>query len=529
MAKRETIPDGFPDPAMARPFPISENDTEAPLHPTSPIPSKLEELLVSIILLVILATGASDALAIGDSGGCTFDSGYARKLAFGTIPEVDSYIAENTLKLREHLDRKKLHLFKLNPAELKTWQDGIRKKMLHQPLPCSGSLGFPLDYAVANGNLDVVRWLLDMGVDPNARSPSQVRKSIFARCGYGMRYSDRPDGMSQEQTRQREIDAYRMLLARGANINDPNPFDSIDGCLYGEMYPAFKQLGARVTAKAFRSWVGSARMGGGSIRESAWAVVQELAKDQAFDFRGTEFEYSLLTSIDARADMPDYNAVIELNRRLSTIVRLSPGIIPGLPASPADVPGNFSPVRDECYFPEISAYPDFEFIALMRKDKSDAHSSREHDITEIIVGKTKEPVLLALINYRDAPTKWVIRRSKEAHILGVIVLHDRIRNRGDRDTLSFDPLRPAYLGSSYSCGVVVHANLNGMDEKRRYELDPFSSTNPASRAFSPFVLRGAPPLTVSDNDQFVVGDVLPSSVLISWPDSLRTKSAARSK
>lgn len=88
--------------------------------------------------------------------------------------------------------------------------------------------------AVGHGNLDVARWLLDLGVDPNATS-ANAKANVFTRCrsgGYGA-----PVGMSRQQSLERRLEAYRMLLARGADINALDPFHAIFGCLSREMLP----------------------------------------------------------------------------------------------------------------------------------------------------------------------------------------------------------------------------------------------------------------------------------------------------
>lgn len=461
--------------------------------------------------MTLLALAGGDALAIGDSGGCGSDREYARTLSFGSPSTVESYISASTSRRLEYLKRQSKPVAS-DPVAIKA----LRDEMLLQPLSCSHG-EYPLDYAVANGNLEVVRWLLDMGTDPSARSPMN-KSSIFTRCSSWMRLSGEQKVLSKEQIRQQMIEAYWLLIARGANPNVPDPFNNITGCTSGEMHPLLRQLGARVTVEAFQSWVRSARAAGGGIRESDWTVVQELAKDQSFDFRGTAFEYGLLTMADARANMSDYEPVIELTRRLSTVVKLSPGIVSGQPAKQSDVPKNFSPIRTACYFPEISAYPEFEFIGFVRKNKVGVYSARERDTTEVVVGKTKEPVLLLLINTRETPTRWVIRRTKDAHILGVVALND-YRYR-PQDELSFDPQRPAFIGDNGNCHLTI-LDLYQKDGSRQIKVVPWGAANPSSRTFNPIILRGLPPHSISDSDQFVVGDIAPSSALISWPESLR--------
>lgn len=472
---------------------------------------KLNRQIARLVAAAALFAGSHDAHAIGDSGGCSMDSQYERTLSLGTVAEIESHVASTIARNEKYLDLKQKLAFVAKPSLLKAWRDDARVKMLNGPLACS--TGFPLDLAVGHGNLDVVRWLLDSGADPSARS-ADGKQNVFTRCssgGYGA-----PVGISKEQAFERRLEAYRLLLARGADVNALDPFQRIGGCMNSEMHPLLKQLGARVTREAFVSWVSDARSGE-SIYDRTWAAVEQLAKWQAFDFRGTSFEESLLSMLDARANMSDYNAVVELTRRLTTIVRLSPGIVPGQPARPEDVPAEFAATRERCYFPEINAYPNFEFQALWRDAASGQRGSSAPDTTEVRVGKTKAPVLLALFN-RDVPTTWKISRSSDAHILGVMVLRDTLGGHGSNDALSFDPLRSAFLGDSSYCAVLVVSQRN---REPRNRLEPYWPANSATRSFNPFRLRGEPAIAVSQGNQFAVGEIPASAAMTSWPDDRR--------
>jgi hypothetical protein len=486
-----------------------------------PVPNlKLKRLFSKLFASSLLIAAGSNSYAIGDSGGgCSSDSRFARVLSVGSVAEVEAYVTSTVSRIAERLSRTQKLAFLANPEQLKTWQRDTRAKLVNGQVSCSRD--FPLDYAVGHGNLEVVRWLLDLGVDPNAMS-ADASESIFTRCpagGYGA-----PAGMSTEQVNQRRLDAYRMLLAKGANINALDPFQDIRGCYNREMLPVLKQLGARVTREGFESRVRAARSAGGSIIEANWAVVEQLAKWQPFDFRGTSFEEGLLSMLEARSNMPDNNAVVELTRRLSTIVRLSPGIVPGQAVRPQDVPDSFSPVRERCFFPEIGAYPNFEFRALWRDGAPGASRSSIRDTTDVRVGKTQAPVLLALLNNRDSPTTWRISRSNDAQVLGVIVMDIYDSGRGSQDTLSFDPTRPAYLGETLHCNV--HVWLKGHIGPRN-ELRPYWPARPSALSYNPFTLRGEPAIVVSQDDRFVVGEITATSVMTSWPDSRRSKAPTR--
>lgn len=475
---------------------------------------KATQLVARLVAVAALVMGAQDSVAIGDSGGgCSFDSEYARILGLGSIADVESHVSTRISRRAEYLDRQQKRAFQANPALLQAWRDDARRKMLHEQVSCD--LAFPLDYAVGAGNLELVRWLLDSGVDPNGRS-ADGRRNVFTRCnagGYGA-----PVGLSNEQALARRLEAYRMLVERGANIHALDPFHAIYGCLNKEMLPLLKQLGARVTPEAFRSRVSAARSAGGNIREPGWAVVAQLAAWQAFDFRGTSFEADLLGMLEARSGMSDYGAVLELTRRLTSVVRLSPGIDPGQPARPEDIPGRFAPTRERCFFPEIGAHPNFEFQALWREPAPGLVATSADDVTEVRVGKTKAPVLLALVNNRDVPTTWRISRSADAHVLGVIVLANGREGRGSQDALSFDPQRPAFLGAASQCDVLLPSRR---DRPSRNELKLYWPANPATRSYNPFRLRGEPTISVSEGGQFVVGEVSTSALMTSWPSSRR--------
>jgi len=473
-------------------------------------------LIARLAVVVALFASACDARAIGDSGGCAFDSQYARVLSLGSVSDVESYVSSTIARRAGFLDRTQQKVFKADPSQRKASKDNARRKLLQDQMTCS--IDFPLDYAVGHGNLAVVQWLLDSGVDPTAASGG---RNVFTRCrsaGYGI-----PVGMSKEQALERQLDAYRMLIARGADINALDPFHAIYGCLKREMLPVLKQLGARVTRDAFESRVRSARTAGGAINELRWAEVEQLAKWQAFDFRGTRFEADLLMSLDARSDMPDYAAVVELTKRLATIVRLSPGIVPDQPARSEDIPARFTAARERCFFPEISAYPDFEFVALWRDAIPGLNSSSPPDATDVRVGRTKAPVLLVLVNNRAVPTTWRISRSNDAQILGVIVMDSSSTGRGSKDALSFDPLRPAFLGEGFHCTALILPQSAG---QTRNELRPYWSPRPGTHSYDPFRLRGEPAISTSQGSQFVVGEVPASAVMTSWPDSIRAKAPA---
>lgn len=461
--------------------------------------------------LIILATWAAVVLAqAGGTSDCGVDPLSKQVVAWGTPAEIEVHVSKYVENKFERLDRKERDVLARNPTALKAWQDEQRTKMLLGNVPhvygCGGY--YALDYAVANGNLDVVRWLLDLGVNPNAPSWPSGPSSIFTRCQLMEPTRNRPDGLSPIEVSERQLDAYRMLLARGAKMIDPDPFDSIRGCIKPEMHPVLVKLGGYVTDKSLWSWFYSSR---------GLGAFEFLATSRSFDLRGTAFEYEALGSLIARnPDTPDYKKNIEQARRLAKAVRLSPGLFPGEPAAPADVPGKFSEIRDRCYFPEFSAYPDFELAVLIRTQNSGEKRDISGDITTVSVSPTKQPIILALVNDRPTPTTWNIRRATGAHILGVIILEMRYSHE-PHDKLSFDPLRPAFFGAPFHCDV---DNVALKKEKRIILSQPLQTVD-YPRKFSPFRLRPDAPVIVSDGNLFEIGNKSPYSAWTDWPNSIR--------
>ena len=144
------------------------------------------------------------------------------------------------------------------------------------------------------------------------------------------------------------------------------------------------------------------------------------------------------------------------------------------------------------------------------------------DETEVRIGRTNAPVLLALMNNRLTPTTWRISRTSDAQILGVMVLDIHQSGRGSQDALSFDPLRPAFLGEALHCRLLVLAKS---DARQRNELRPYWRPNPAGHSYNPFQLRGEPPIQESAGSQFTIGVIPPAAVMTSWPEERRVKAS----
>ncbi|MCD2519076.1 ankyrin repeat domain-containing protein [Massilia sp. G4R7] len=468
-------------------------------------------LLLRSVFATALAAGSGDVLAVAGAGSCTYEQDYARVLAFGAVSEIEAHIAAQGAARLAWLKKNR------QPAPeralaVQAWQADYRRQRMLEPLGCSHG-EFPLDYAVANGNLEAVRWLLDHGMEPAAFSRSALKRSIFSRCGLPGRIYARPDGVSDKQVRVRQIQAYRMLIARGADVNDPDPLEPGTGCLITTMYPVLKELGAKVTPAAFQKLALAARDPGGGIVESRWRAVAALAAGESFDFRGTQFEYGLLQMLDFRKGSSDYPHVVDLVERLSVVVRMSPGIVPGKPARPADVPARFSPVRRACSFPEMGAYPDAELRMLVHtQPRSSAADKGSMVDVDVVVGKTARPQLLALLNTRGVRTHWHIRSAKGAQVLGVMVLRLEPGRGPGVDQLSFDPARPVFYGQPSDCQFLFRENWAAGEVS--YALQAYHGRPDPTHTFNPFRVLGMPQPQIAHAGPFVIG--APSTAAASY-------------
>lgn len=56
----------------------------------------IEKFIVrlSVVACACLSILSSEVLAIGDSGGCSFDTEHARKMAFGSVAEIETFIGK---------------------------------------------------------------------------------------------------------------------------------------------------------------------------------------------------------------------------------------------------------------------------------------------------------------------------------------------------------------------------------------------------------------------------------------------------
>lgn len=473
---------------------------------------------VRVLVSSVLVVGAQNAAAIGDSGGCTVDIEYQRLLSHGSVAEVaahiDAKVTARAAYIENERKKKKKGWFQSAQSSPTVSDDQFRAGLIRNPVPCG--YHFPVEYAAGHGNLEVLKWLLDAGADPSARS---IQRNVFTKC-LGLAYGPAPD-VPRNRAIQRQGEAYRLLIEKGADVNEQDAFNSITGCINEEMFPLLRDLGARLTREAFFSRIQAARSGD-RVDERRWSTVEQMATWQPFDFRGTAVEDDLVTMLRFRKGMSDYNAVVDLTKRVGTVARLSPGVIPGQPARPEDVPKQFVPHRETCFFPEISAYPDFEFVALWRESVLEQATSSpamdSADSTRVKVGRTKAPVLLMLFNNRNRPTLWKVEEAQGAQVIGVIVLEDSLNQRGARDTLSFDPQRPVYFGKAGGCYLLA---LPRSDSRARNELRPYWTPRPDSISFNPVTLRGEPSITTASGDEFIVGDLSRSGALTGWVDSVR--------
>ena len=109
------------------------------------------------------------------------------------------------------------------------WKKDARNRFLNAPVPCDNGSSWLLDYAVAGGNIAMVQWLVDEGSDPNAGKEGSKRvgsSSIFFRCPNPIT-AQRPDGIAAEEAERRTVQAYQLLIEKGADLNRFSSFGNL--------------------------------------------------------------------------------------------------------------------------------------------------------------------------------------------------------------------------------------------------------------------------------------------------------------
>lgn len=124
------------------------------------------------------------------------------------------------------LTRLKFYFYK---DDREVWRQSKKKELLSEGIKYGP--GTLLDYAVASGNLPVVKFLLDFGVDPNAIS--RYGDTLFHRCVFVPSvWKDGKRLESKDFSIEKRFEAMEVVLARGGDLQrlDQNRLSAIWVC-----------------------------------------------------------------------------------------------------------------------------------------------------------------------------------------------------------------------------------------------------------------------------------------------------------
>jgi hypothetical protein len=221
--------------------------------------------LLTYLFVFFCSLCSISALAIGDSaGGCgihrTPENSPLLKAAIDGSPadiarevdiEADRYTESAIAKMRQSGELgTRLRLF-LSKRALAKWKNAKRVEqrsvVLNSPVYCSSG-GWLLEYAVAAGNVPVVRWLLDAGADPNAQTSND---NIFTRCIPNPRKVSRPISSSETESISSRLEALDLVISRGGDLKRPVGFGetALDLCHDPELLPFYISRGAELSPR----------------------------------------------------------------------------------------------------------------------------------------------------------------------------------------------------------------------------------------------------------------------------------------
>jgi hypothetical protein len=197
-------------------------------------------------------------MAIGDSGGCGRPTKSIETATFGTPNDMQELLVETMKWQWNTLHPLAQKLIKASDRATAEWRREVIRNFVNAPIGCSSGEWF-LDHAVEGGNIEVIKWLLDQGANPNAglMVPHHSYESIFFRCPHA-RLDRRPDGLTSDQAIEKTTQAYKFLISKGADINrqlnrggsfSNGATNALVQCLNDEMIPTLLELGINRSPK----------------------------------------------------------------------------------------------------------------------------------------------------------------------------------------------------------------------------------------------------------------------------------------
>lgn len=422
--------------------------------------------------------------AIGDSSsGCKLNTDLVKTAAFGTPTELNDLLELHIEREWGKLNEETKRLITTNPTATEVFRNEAKQSF--QDVRCTNNL--LLDYAVNNGNLAVVSWILKNGGNPDGIDSLTDHKSIFDRCGVNSVQRARPDNLTKYEVDKLVFDAYTIAIKNGANINRISnalylrPETALISCKNDEKIPMLLELGAnpnptwdrpqrKLAPLQHASWL--AVNGAGSFKR-----VEILAAAGGNDLRGTQLEYELISTCSKQEHA-------KRCQQLSSIVKLSPGIIPGMLYKSKQnqiVSDEFSKNREICYFPEIQFYDDFDLLVIPANKRGLplgvqlGEKTGETYQTNVAIDNPLRPVFLFLTAKKS--TIWKVTLSKNTKVIGVIV--DTGYSNTPRDAvIGIDDSTPVSMGNL--CPGYYHWNENKFFNTQSIlpnDMNPFAIQN----------------------------------------------------
>jgi hypothetical protein len=205
----------------------------------------------AIVLTVFLCLlfRAGDAPAPGGAAFCGVAS-YNRIASAAIVGTPDQLVAE----IQREIDCQEQELsfltkikFYFHAESRNVWRKTVGQTLLRGDVKCREGT-YLLEHAVAGGNTPVVRYLLDAGVDPNAKSSGG--ETLFMRCididevwEAHARDLGRKAVTNLDIPMERRIEAMSLVLERGGELNTLNRHG--DNALQTCRNPAIKAFYAR--------------------------------------------------------------------------------------------------------------------------------------------------------------------------------------------------------------------------------------------------------------------------------------------
>jgi ankyrin repeat protein len=214
------------------------------------------------------------------------------------------------------------HFFSRREREI--WRHVRRTALL------SGSLKFDglhalLDYAVASGNIKIVKFLLDSGVNPNAIVPGQD-DTLFHRCA-SVPTVRTPDGRMLENNdfpMENRLKAMELILQRGGDLNilDRSGRNALASCRNPAIVDLYVKKGADLSNEKRQGMAHTAlesAVHGVIFNHDDLARVKALSPSQSKGIVGTEYE-------DRLRKICSQEKFSGQCKKLVGIVRSSPGV-----------------------------------------------------------------------------------------------------------------------------------------------------------------------------------------------------------